>query len=199
MSLSQQVRGPLASPTAERFSATEAIERFPCFGGRCAVLVTGFGPAGNPRKAAVQVKRRLRAWHEQFSRFKPESELSRMNRDPRASVPVSSAMTRFVEAALNAPAMTEGLVDPTPVEEIDRAGYGAHFDSIPVLLRQALGVVQVTALAPSEVQAKSLSKAAVLSGRDGAQARLTHGGVVVFYDETFDVIDPTGVGQGEIS
>jgi FAD:protein FMN transferase len=329
MSLRQQVRGPLASPMAVRFSAIEAIERFPCFGGRCAVLVTGSGPAGTPREAAVKVKRTLLAWHDQFSRFEPDSELSRMNRDPRETVPVSPVMTRFVEAALNAAAMTGGLVDPTLAGELDRAGYGTHFDSMPVPLRSALalapprapggtnpaaswrevhvdrtagtvmrppgvrldsggivkgmfgdmlaavlskhegfavdaagdvrfggsvsllrpvrvaspfdesvlhafelergavatsgigrrswldsdgrpahhlldpatgrpaftGVVQVTALAPSGVQAESLSKAALLSGPDRARARLTHGGVVVYDDETFDVIDPHGLAR----
>jgi len=68
---------------AEPSPGLEAIERFPCFGGNCAVLVSGFGPAGTPREAAVRVKRGLLAWHEQFSRFKPDSELSWLNRDPR--------------------------------------------------------------------------------------------------------------------
>jgi thiamine biosynthesis lipoprotein len=140
MSLRQQLRGPLASSIAVQFSAFEAIERFPCFGGRCEVLVTGSGPAGTPREAAIRVKRGLLAWHDQFSRFEPDSELSRMNRDPRGTVPVSPVMTRFVEAALNAAAMTGGLVDPTLARELDRAGYGRHFDSIPVPLRRALAL-----------------------------------------------------------
>ena len=125
---------------AVEFSAVEAIERFPCFGGRCAVLVTGSGPAGTPREAAGRVKRGLLAWHGQFSRFESDSELSRMNRDPRETVPVSPVMTRFVEAALNAAEMTGGLVDPTLVGELDRAGYGEHFGSIPVPLRRALAL-----------------------------------------------------------
>ena len=333
MSFTLQVRDPLASPMAVRFSAIEAIERFPCFGGSCAVLVTGAGPAGTPRGAAVKVKRGLLAWHAQFSRFEPDSELSRMNRDSRETVPVSPVMTRFVEAALSAAAMTGGLVDPTLSGALDRAGYGEHFGSIPVPLRRALalapprvpggptpmaswrevqvdrdagtvtrppgvrldsggivkgmfgdilaavlskhesfavdaagdvrfggagsllrpirvaspfdesvlhvfklqagavatsgidkrswldaeghpahhlldpatgrpaftGVVQVTALAPSGVQAEALSKAALLSGPDRAGARLPHGGVVVYDDETFDVIDPPGLAREAVS
>jgi thiamine biosynthesis lipoprotein len=309
------------------FSALEAIERFPCFGGMCAALVIGSGPAGTPHAAALRVKRGLLAWHDQFSRFKPDSELSRLNRNPRQTVAVSPAMARFVEAALNAAAMTGGLVDPTLAGEMDRAGYTKHLDSVPVPLRRALalaprrapggpnptgawrqvgvdrgagtvtrppgvrldsggivkgmfgdilaavlgkhesfavdaagdvrfggrgsllrpirvaspfdesvlhvfalvrgavatsgigkrswldsdgrpahhlldpatgrpaftGVVQVTALAPTGVQAEALSKAALLSGPDCATGQLNYGGVVVYEDETFEVIDPDGL------
>lgn len=333
MSTRQQGRGPLASPMAVQFPGVEAIERFPCFGGRCEVLVTGSGPAGTPPEAAVRVKRGLLAWHDQFSRFEPDSELSRLNGDPRETVPVSPVMTRFVEAALNAAAMTGGLVDPTLAGELDRAGYGEHFDSIPVPLRRALalapprapggpnptaawrqirvdgaagtvtrplglrmdsggivkgmfgdilaallsrhesfavdcagdvrfggagsllrpirvagpfddsvlhvfelvrgavatsgigkrswldsenrpahhlldpatgrpaftGVVQVTALAPTGVQAEALSKAALLSGPDRAPGQLTYGGLIVHDDATFDVIEPRSLAPEAIS
>jgi len=327
MSSRQEVRDPLTSPKAVVFSALEAIERFPCFGGMCAALVIGCGPAGTPHAAALRVKRGLLAWHDQFSRFQPDSELSRLNRDPRQTVAVSPAMARFVEAALNAAAMTGGLVDPTLAGEMDRAGYAKHLGSVPVALRRALalaprrapggpnptgawrqvgvdrgagtvtrppgvrldsggivkgmfgdilaavlgkhesfavdaagdvrfggsgsllrpirvaspfdesvlhvfalvrgavatsgigkrswldsdgrpahhlldpatgrpaftGVVQVTALAPTGVQAEALSKAALLSGPDCATRQLNYGGVVVYEDETFEVIDPDGL------
>ena len=333
MSSRQEVRDPLTSPRAVVFSALEAIERFPCFGGMCAALVIGSGPAGTPHAAALRVKRGLLAWHDQFSRFQPDSELSRLNRDPRQTVAVSPAMARFVEAALNAAAMTGGLVDPTLAGEMDRAGYAKHLDSVPVPLRRALalaprrapggpnptgawrqvsvdrkagtvtrapgvrldsggivkgmfgdilaavlgkhesfavdaagdvrfggsgsllrpirvaspfdesvlhvfelvrgavatsgigkrswldsdgrpahhlldpatgrpaftGVVQVTALAPTGVQAEALSKAALLSGPDRAPGQLNYGGLVVYDDETFDVIEPRPSGRHNIS
>lgn len=252
-----------------------------------------------------------------------------MNRDLRETVHVSPAMTRFGEAALSAAEMTGGLVDPTLADELVRAGYAEHFDSIPVPLRRALalappreparpnptatwrevhvdrsagtvtrpagvrldsggvakgmfgdilaaalgghesfavdaagdvryggtgslsrpirvagpfdesvlhvfelergavatsgisrrswldsdgrpghhlldpatgrpaftGVVQVTALAPNGVQAETLSKAALLSGPDGARDWLTLGGMVVYDDGTFDVIEPRGLAR----
>jgi FAD:protein FMN transferase len=317
----------------ELFSGVEAIERFRCFGGRCEVLVTGSGPAGTPRAAAVRVKRGLLAWHEQFSRFERGSELSLLNLDPRETVPLSPVMMRFVEAALNAAAMTGGLVDPTLVGELDRAGYDRQFHAPPVPLRHTLalapprapggpsstaawrkirvdrgagtvtrppgvrldgggivkgmfgdilaarlreheafavdcagdvrfggtrsllrpirvaspfddsalhvfelvrgaaatsgigsrswldadgrpahhlldpatgrpaftGVVQVTALAATGVQAEALSKAALLSGPESARTQLTYGGVVVHDDGTFDVLEPRLPGQEAIS
>ena len=108
----------------------EAAERFACFGGTCTVLVAGPGPAGAPPIAVARVKRRLQRWHGQFSRFEATSELSLLNRDPRECVPVSPLMARFVAAALEAAALTGGLVDPTLLTEIEEAGYAHDFDQI---------------------------------------------------------------------
>lgn len=118
----------------------EAIERFACFGGKCAVLVTGRGAGGMARAAALRAKSRLLAWHAQFSRFETDSELSRLNHDPRETVPVSRMMARFVEDALLAATITDGLVDPTLVPEIERAGYRSHFTTDPVRLSDALAL-----------------------------------------------------------
>jgi thiamine biosynthesis lipoprotein len=113
---------------------TEAIEQFDCFGGACAVLVAGDGPAGSAHEAAARVRRRLLAWHDQFSRFMSTSELSRLNDDPRRVVPVSPTMARFVTAAIGAAGVTGGLVDPTLVEELEGAGYRSEltWDSLPL-------------------------------------------------------------------
>lgn len=54
------------------------------------------------------------------------------------------------------------------------------------------GIVQVTALAPSAVLAEALSKAALLSGPDGAEHWLTRGGVIVFDDGSRRVVTPGG-------
>jgi FAD:protein FMN transferase len=77
---------------------------------------------------------------------------------------------------------------------LDSDGRPAHHLLDPATGRPAFtGVVQVTALAPTGVQAEALSKAALLSGPDSARARLTYGGVVVYENETFEVIDPHGL------
>jgi thiamine biosynthesis lipoprotein len=301
----------------------ETIERFTCFGGNCTVIVEGAGPARSAADAAARARRSLLAWHEQFSRFDPSSELSSLNTDSRTVVPVSPVMVRFAEAALWAAAHTRGLVDPTLVGEIERAGYAGHFDSAPLPLSVGLrlapprlpagsnpertwrqvsvnrvgrtvhrppgirldsggiakglfadllaatlerhaafaveaagdirfggaaglvrpvqvaspfggsilhtfgltrgaaatsgigrrswldargrpahhlldaatgrpaftGIVQATALAPSAVEAEALAKAALLSGPEGSRGWLPHGGLVVYDDGSYDVID----------
>jgi thiamine biosynthesis lipoprotein len=110
---------------------SEALEQFDCFGGSCSVWVRGRGAAGSAPAAAERSKRRLLEWHRQFSRFDPSSELSRLNRDPRPCVPVSPMMARFVRAAARAAAISRGLVDPTLVGELERAGYATDLDDLP--------------------------------------------------------------------
>ena len=65
----------------------------------------------------------LLVWHAAFSRFKPESELCRLNQDERESVPVSAIMARFVRAVVDAAEATGGLVDATMLDEIEGLGY----------------------------------------------------------------------------
>ena len=116
----------------------EIVQRFACFGGTCAVIVRGRGPAGTAAEATERTSRRLREWHSQFSRFDRSSELCRLNEDPRETVPVTPMMALFVEAALHASRITGGLIDPTLVDEIDAAGYASHLEGTPLELREAL-------------------------------------------------------------
>lgn len=118
----------------------EVIWRFPCFGGSCAVLVRGRGPAGASVDAAERASRRMRQWHTQFSRFERTSELCELNEDPRGRVPVSPMMGLFLETALAAASSTGGLIDPTMADEIDAAGYERDFDATPLALREALRI-----------------------------------------------------------
>jgi thiamine biosynthesis lipoprotein len=105
----------------------EAAESFECFGGRCSVRV-----ADRDSEAAAAAARRARRTlldaHRTLSRFDPESELSRLNRDPRAQVPASPLLRRVVAAALTAGLRSGGLVDATLVEEIEAAGYADSRD-----------------------------------------------------------------------
>jgi FAD:protein FMN transferase len=99
----------------------ECTEELDCFGGRCAVLVSGESVAA--QHAVALARRRLLACHERFTRFDPGSELSRLNRDPRDVVPVSPVMASFARSAVGVAAVTGGLVDPTLLPELERAGY----------------------------------------------------------------------------
>jgi thiamine biosynthesis lipoprotein len=55
------------------------------------------------------------------------------------------------------------------------------------------GIVQVTALAPSALLAEIRAKAAILSGPRVAPSWLPDGGVIVFDDGSYKVIEPPGL------
>jgi thiamine biosynthesis lipoprotein len=66
-----------------------------------------------------------------LSRFDPSSDLSRLNADPRACVPAGPLLRAAVTSALRAASSTGGLVDPTLLGALRRAGYGesrAHIE-----------------------------------------------------------------------
>lgn len=98
---------------------------FPCMGSSVRLLVGPPGAAGVP--SAEQSARWGRAYLEEFdsrlSRFRPDSELCALNRDPRREVPASRLLRVAVRAALWAANATDGLVDPTLVAPLERAGY----------------------------------------------------------------------------
>jgi FAD:protein FMN transferase len=105
----------------------ETTESFECFGGRCAVRVTD--PDKPAALAAVEGARHtLLAAHHTLSRFDPDSELSRLNRDPRRTVPVSPLLRQLVAAALGAGLRSGGLVDATLADEIEACGYAESRD-----------------------------------------------------------------------
>jgi thiamine biosynthesis lipoprotein len=77
----------------------------------------------------AEIERRL-------SRFDGNSDLSRLNSDPRFSVPVAPLLRGAVGAALRAARLTGGLVDPTLLGAMRRFGYGesrAHVEPPSVL------------------------------------------------------------------
>jgi thiamine biosynthesis lipoprotein len=58
------------------------------------------------------------------------------------------------------------------------------------------GILQATALAPTAARAEVLAKAAVLSGPTRAAEWLPHGGLVVYDDGRYDVLEPAASGSG---
>jgi thiamine biosynthesis lipoprotein len=115
----------------------EVREQFDCFGARCGVAVIGDAPGRSARAAVSLARAFLLDWHDRFTRFEPESELSRLNADPRPVVAVSDAVARFAEAVVAAAERTGGLVDGTLLPELEAAGYRADLSS-PVPLERAL-------------------------------------------------------------
>ncbi len=67
------------------------------------------------------------AWDRVFSRFRPGSELNRVNASAAEVVVVSETFARAVHVALVAVRATDGLVDPTLGAALEAAGYDRDF------------------------------------------------------------------------
>jgi thiamine biosynthesis lipoprotein len=92
-----------------------------------------------PWQAAEAARSYVERFAARLSRFSPASELSALNRDPRAVVPASPLLRAAVRAAVWGAETTGGLVDPTLTRALERAGYESSMDGVePVPLVEAL-------------------------------------------------------------
>jgi thiamine biosynthesis lipoprotein len=102
--------------------SAEAHRSFECFGGMAAIHVRGSTDA-NGEEAAEEARLRLLDAHCRLSRFSDESELTRLNRDPRGEVPATLLLRRLASAVAVAGSRSDGLVDATLLGSLERAGY----------------------------------------------------------------------------
>ena len=150
-----------------------------------------------PKPRLRSARRRLLEWHQQFSRFETESELTRLNGDPDATVHVSPMMRRVVEAGVKAAHATGGLVDPTLLAEIERAGYDGHLepDGVPVAVALALAPARApghAAVDPAWRRVRTDRRAGTVTRPPGV--RIDPGGIAkgVFADELAAVLSGYG-------
>ena len=99
------------------------VRRFSAMG--CVIEI-----GGATASEAEAIERIFQARDRQFSRFREDSELSRVNRAPREIVTVSKTFGQMVERALVAASATGGLVDPTLARALSAAGYDRDFGEL---------------------------------------------------------------------
>jgi thiamine biosynthesis lipoprotein len=80
---------------------------------------------------AGQIEGFLRVMHRELTRFEPRSALSELNADPAYRCDVSPLLGVAVQAALWAARRSEGLVDPTQLPALERAGYEHSRAGVP--------------------------------------------------------------------
>jgi thiamine biosynthesis lipoprotein len=97
-----------------------SVRRFNAMG--CEVVVAG---AGEEQMDAIRALFERR--EQTFSRFRPGSELNRVNRAAASTVVVSELFAETLADALRAAAQTCGLVDPTLGVALEDAGYDRDF------------------------------------------------------------------------
>ncbi|HKV86608.1 MAG TPA: FAD:protein FMN transferase [Candidatus Dormibacteraeota bacterium] len=81
--------------------------------------------------ATSAVEKVVASVDEAASRFRPDSELSRLNASSDSDVVVGPLLARAIEAGLRAAELTGGAVDPTVGSAVRLAGYDADFAVIP--------------------------------------------------------------------
>src|SRR5580698_9660647 len=128
-------RGPIAasgSRTGRRPGHVRSIvttlsigtDTFSVFGTTATLLVSDPGLLDHARAIADA---ELAAVDMACSRFRPDSELSRLNGSGGAVVPVSRLFAELVDAALRAARLTDGDVDPTCGQALEEIGYDRDF------------------------------------------------------------------------
>ncbi len=70
-------------------------------------------------------------WEQVLSRFRYDSELTRLNQTHERPVYVSETLWDVLQTACKAEQMTDGLVTPTLLDAIIEAGYDRPFDVLP--------------------------------------------------------------------
>lgn len=136
-------------------------------------------PAGSGPALTAQAQRRLAQLEARWSRFRPGSELSGLNRAaPGAEVVVSADTCRLVLAMVAGHAATDGRFDPTMLRQILAAGYTASIDDPRVLSISVPGVA-----ADADLRLISVDLA---PGADRGSVRLPPG----------LALDPGGIGKG---
>ncbi len=86
--------------------------------------------AGACRSGRAAIERLFHARDQMFSRFKPDSELNRVNAAAGRPVRVSREFAHMLGLALDAAHETGGLVDPTLGAQLASAGYDDDFASL---------------------------------------------------------------------
>jgi thiamine biosynthesis lipoprotein len=98
--------------------------------GTNAHLVVVAADARHARQAALAARDRLHALETRWSRFLPDSEVSRLNAASGAPVVVSADTLGLVERAVEGWRRTQGSFDPTVLDALVAQGYDRDFDAI---------------------------------------------------------------------
>jgi thiamine biosynthesis lipoprotein len=83
------------------------------------------------RREAIRVQRLFVEWDQRLSRFRRDSELSRVNAAAGRDVPVSPATFDVIEQALHAARATDGRFDPLLGARLVELGYDRTFAALP--------------------------------------------------------------------
>jgi len=90
------------------------------------------GPEGDPvsREALERAAAQVREYEERFSRFRPDSELSRLNESPQEQVPVDAGLGGLLARSVEYARISGGLFDPVVLDDLLALGYDRTFEEV---------------------------------------------------------------------
>jgi thiamine biosynthesis lipoprotein len=107
------------------------LHRLPFRAMGCQMLAIAEQDSEDAPGILAQVPDWFEEWEQVLSRFRHDSELSRLNRTADQPISVSQTLWDVFQASLEADQATGGLVTPTVLEAIEMAGYDRPFDELP--------------------------------------------------------------------
>jgi thiamine biosynthesis lipoprotein len=126
-----------------------AERRFDAMGTDAHVIVVG----ADADRLADAAAERIEELEARWSRFRPTSEVTRINEGAGTWVPVSSDTTVLVARAKEAWRLSAGFVDCTLLQQLEAAGYDASFADLPASRANAdvPAVPPVSLLGPMDI------------------------------------------------
>src|SRR5437764_784301 len=134
----------MANETAQVKERVQQIE-FRAMGSQILAAIESEDPEAGSLLA--EVPRWFAEWEQTLSRFKEDSELSRLNNVESSCVPipVSDTLWKVLRVALRAAQYTGGLVTPTVLNALEDAGYDTSFDDMTSRAQTGRATQSVTA------------------------------------------------------
>ncbi|HVL24916.1 MAG TPA: FAD:protein FMN transferase [Thermomicrobiales bacterium] len=95
------------------------------------IAITGVGISPREHERAMAHARvQAEAWEERFSRFRPQSMLSRLNAASGGTCPVDETFLDVLTLAATAVTRTEGRFDPSILPALEAAGYDRSIERV---------------------------------------------------------------------
>lgn len=111
-------------------STTRASDSFRALGSDCRIAVWCPSEAGDPADLLDDAQQYIEDLEAKWSRFRPSSDVTRVNRHAGVAMPVSPATAELVSLAISCSGLTGGRFDPTVGAAVIAAGYDRSFDEL---------------------------------------------------------------------
>jgi thiamine biosynthesis lipoprotein len=99
-------------------------------------------------RALAAVPGWFETWEQALSRFRPDSALSQLNREPRSWAQTDPLLLEVLQTALWAAEWTDGLVTPDVLEQVEQAGYRRSFEQLSADTTESQQDVSMLGLLP---------------------------------------------------